>query len=147
MLGDEFFQEQRQRGANTTGNGGSNSRRGSKAGGEDLGILKALSSMGSAAKKNLSSLAERFQGKNSTNNPNTQHVMQYGESAGESGTSREFKSLVGGNDDDDEEEDEVISFGGSSAGSRAHILDDEPSSNPLIQAGGANTINGGKKNK
>ena len=51
----------------------------------DLGILKALSSMGGAAKKNLSMLAERFAASGST--------------TGGTGTAKEFKPLVdsGGN--------------------------------------------------
>ena len=47
----------------------------------DLGIVKALSSMGSAAKKNLSQLAERFSQSNKANR--------------NQGEGREFKPLAG----------------------------------------------------
>ncbi len=100
MLGDEFFNQNRQA---RNSNGGSRSssgatgapvRRDSRGNAvaandeaADLGILKALSSMGSAAKKNLSQLAERFSqggaGAGTQTNAN-----------GNTGTAREFRPLV-----------------------------------------------------
>lgn len=67
-------------GANTAQNSG------------DLGIAKAFSSLGSAAKKNLSQLAERFSQSNKA-------------SRRDPGAPREFKALVG-----EEDEFEIISF-------------------------------------
>eukprot|EP01038_Epipyxis_sp_PR26KG_P007693 gene7693-10464_t len=91
---------------------------------QDLGILKALSSMGTAAKKNLTLLAERFNSGNTTTGHST-----YGSS---NNKPSEFQSLV--NDNDDEDEDEVISFDNKSNTRGRHILDDDgsESANPLF---------------
>lgn len=110
----------------------------------DLGIVKSLSSMGSAARRNLVQLAQRF----SQSNPSTTGQQTH-HRTGELGTSNEFKPLVDGNDDDDEEETEVISFDSGAANRSRHVLQDDPriavkfkadsqeeefgSSNPLIQ--------------
>lgn len=104
MLGDEFLEHNsrqiRSDGARSagTGVGAPHSRRNSRNGGAgdesapDLGILKALSSMGTAAKRNLSQLAERFQ----NNGGGTGGANDHGD---RSATAREFKPLVdsGGN--------------------------------------------------
>ncbi len=103
VLGDEFFENHRQNRAGAGGSAGSNRsigggatgngnvRRNSKTGAEDpadLGILKGLSSMGSAAKKNLLQMAERFSASNNGTATNAQ---------GHVGTAREFRPLVSGN--------------------------------------------------
>jgi hypothetical protein len=95
----------------------------------DLGIAKALSSMGSAAKRNLMNLATRF----NRQNPGTQQQQQtrhYGEAA----NAREFRPLVDNTEDDDEEAD-VVSFNNHGDRSR-HVLqdtaDNTDSENPLF---------------
>ncbi len=99
VLGDEFFENHRQNRAGAGGSAGNNRsiggggagnnvRRNSKTGAEDpadLGILKGLSSMGSAAKKNLLQMAERFSASNNGTATNAQ---------GHTGTAREFRPLV-----------------------------------------------------
>jgi len=95
LLGEDFV-----RGAQQNAGGRSDpQRRQSRPGANttqtansDLGIAKAFSSLGSAAKKNLSQLAERF----SQSNKATRR---------DSGAPREFKALVG-----EEDEFEIISF-------------------------------------
>ncbi len=64
----------------------------------DLGIMKSLSSMGSAARRNLVQLAQRF----SQSNPQSNSSQQMYHRSGELGTAGEFKPLVDGNDDDEE---------------------------------------------
>lgn len=107
VLGDEFLEHNRQirnDGARSagTGVGAPHSRRNSRNGGgagdeaaPDLGILKALSSMGTAAKRNLSQLAERFQSGGGGGNG----VGGGNDHGDRSATAREFKPLVdsGGN--------------------------------------------------
>jgi hypothetical protein len=95
----------------------------------DLGIMKALSSMGSAAKTRLGALATRFR----TGNQPTRN--------GETGNSREFRPLVDGND----EEDDIVSFDSSRGNRSQHVLqqqDDSPrdvdSENPLLMGGSRN---------
>lgn len=89
----------------------------------ELGIMKALSSMGSAAKSRLGALATRFR----TGNQQTRN--------GETGTSREFRPLVDGND----EEDDVVSFDSTRGNRSQHVLQqqdnspvDADSENPLL---------------
>jgi hypothetical protein len=88
-----------------------------------LGIIKTLSSMGGAARRNLSMLAARF----SSSQQQTRH--------GETGTAREFKPLVDGNGDDDEEV-EFVSFDNNGQNRSRHVLQDTgettDSENPLI---------------
>lgn len=88
----------------------------------DLGIMKALSSMGGAARRNLSMLAQRFSTQQQTRN-------------GETGTAREFKPLVDNNGEDDDEV-EFVSFNSGDNRSR-HVMQDVAetgdSENPLIQ--------------
>ncbi len=84
ILGDDFPRAGGQA-ASRNGSAGNNSNTV-----EDLGILKALQSMGTAAKRNISNLAERFNSKPS----GSSQVMQYGQSVGERGDAREFKPLV-----------------------------------------------------
>lgn len=113
----------------------------------DLGIMKALSSMGGAAKKNLSMLAERFAASGGSGSANT-------------GTAKEFKPLVdsGGNSNNDDEEDgdEVISFE-HNKNRNSHTLHDSPTpssefQNPLLMTNsnyrGTNNVGlSGKKDK
>lgn len=92
----------------------------------DMGIMKSLSSMGSAAKRNLSMLAERFAASGSA-------------AGGNAGTSKEFKPLVdsaGNSNDDEEDGDEVISFE-HNKNRNSHTLHDSPTpssefQNPLL---------------
>lgn len=83
VLGRDFLQaaqQGRSPSGTQTGTQGGPARRPSKntSTNDDLGIMKALSSMGTAAKKNLNQLALRFQG-----------------NAADSNDPREFKPLVG----------------------------------------------------
>jgi hypothetical protein len=98
-----LFRKEAQRilGEDFSGNGGARGRqpsagRGAGASGPvrrdsrpsettDLGIMKSLSSMGGAAKRNLSQLAERFSQSSRASNRTRN---------GETGTAREFKPLV-----------------------------------------------------
>jgi hypothetical protein len=79
LLGEDFGSAGRSGGAgsNRSGSKGGVPRRDSRPGGEsapsssgsaDLGIMKTLNSMGGAAKRNLSQLAERFSQNNKANN-------------------------------------------------------------------------------
>lgn len=88
-----------------------------------MGILKSLSSMSGAARRNLSMLASRFSSQQQTRN-------------GETGTAREFKPLVDGNGEDDDEV-EFVSFDNRNENRSRHVLQDigetNDSENPLIQ--------------
>eukprot|EP01033_Poteriospumella_lacustris_P008159 gene8160-5875_t len=111
------------RNANTPAEGASNTD-------GDLGILKSISSMGGAARRNLSLLASRFSsGQQQTRN-------------GETGTSREFKPLVDGNGDD-EDEVEFVSFDNRDQNRSRHVLQDtadtNDSENPLFQTNYSST--------
>jgi hypothetical protein len=81
MFGDDFIEKntsnQIRRGSSA---GRTEAKNGTAADNSDLGILKSISSMGSAAKRNLSVLAERFTQKNGRQN--------------EVGTAREFAPLM-----------------------------------------------------
>lgn len=95
----------------------------------DLGIMKALSSMGTAAKSRLGALATRFR----TGNQPTRN--------GETGHSREFRPLVDGND----EEEDIVSFDSSGGNRSQHVLQqqddasvDADSENPLLMRGSRN---------
>jgi len=95
----------------------------------DMGILKGLSSMSSAARSSLNQLALRFSSFSSASQQQQQQQQQQAGSVGTgegrasiggSGSSsssvpEDARSLIrgGGDDDDDEEGGEVISFGGS----------------------------------
>lgn len=81
--------------AGTTGIGSPNNVVGGENAG-DLGIMKSLSSMGSAARRNLVQLAQRFSsGQQSSSQQQLHHRT------GEVGTSGEFRPLVDGNDEDE----------------------------------------------
>lgn len=110
-------------GRNATAEGSSNAD-------GDMGILKAISSMGGAARRNLSLLASRFSsGQQQTRN-------------GETGTAREFKPLVDGNGDD-EDEVEFVSFDNRDQNRSRHVLQDtadtNDSENPLFQTNYSST--------
>jgi hypothetical protein len=61
----------------------------------DLGIVKAISSMGSATKRNLSQLAVRFSRNNNANGTSTgAGGVSGGNARRESGSAREFKPLM-----------------------------------------------------
>lgn len=105
----------------------------------DLGIMKALSSMGSATKRSLSLMAQRFSsggaaGGNAhanTNAPGGANAPTRRYSRGETGTGREFRPLVESDQvDDDGEDTEVISF--DSQGTRSHHVLQGDSENPLL---------------
>lgn len=139
MFGDDFVAAARGSGARPAGQNSrnqtsvTNSRQpsgdGTAAGGqEDLGIMKAISSMGGAARRNLSMLAQRFSsGQQQTRN-------------GETGNAREFKPLVDNNGDDEDDVD-VVSFDTRSDNRSRHVLQDvgetnnDDSENPLFQQG------------
>lgn len=105
-----------------SGNAGTNTDPATASDG-DMGIMKSLSSMGSAARRNLSMLAARF----SSNQQQTRN--------GETGNAREFKPLVDGNNDD-EDEVEFVSFDNNTNNRSRHVLQDTgetaDSENPLI---------------
>ena len=63
----------------------------------DLGIMKSISSMGSAARRNLVQLAQRFSQSNQSSTGQQMHHR-----TGEMGTSNEFRPLVDGHDEDEE---------------------------------------------
>lgn len=117
------------------------------AGSADLGIMKALASMGSATKRNLSSMATRFSASSAP--PRRSQ---------EAGTQREFRPLVESNHLEDEDGDtEVISFSqgnrsqhmlqgqGPGRGGGADSDEEGDSENPLIMqssgGGGAGVRN------
>mmetsp|Transcript_22749 Transcript_22749/g.39261 ORF Transcript_22749/g.39261 Transcript_22749/m.39261 type:complete len:328 (-) Transcript_22749:169-1152(-) len=140
----------------------------------DMGILKALNSMGSAAKRNLSNLAQGFSSSSSNNNasntsrggfgggspPPAGGAVRRGSGSG-SGSRRkkgQFDDL-----DDDEEGTEIITFSGTEGGSRSrHMLQNDgaraanqdededldgvnDSENPLLQYKSTNNVNINKK--
>jgi len=94
----------------------------------DLGIMKTLSSMGTAAKSRLAALATRFR----TGNQPTRN--------GETGHAREFRPLVDGND----EEEDIVSFDSNRGNRSQHVLQqgdapgDVDSENPLLMGGSRN---------
>lgn len=106
----------------------------------DLGIVKSLSSMGSAAKRNLVLFAQRFS--SGQRQGSAQAATGEYSRETEAGTAREFKPLVDGNDEDDEDNGvEIISFDSGAASRSRHVLqangreeEEFSSSNPLIQS-------------
>lgn len=136
MLGDDFMMPSR------TGPGaptpGSAHRQASRTGTEgpssansastDMGIMKALSSMGSATKRNISNLAQRFSAGSSSGNAQRRPSRN-----GETGNAREFRPLVeSGHELDEDGDTEVIAF--DSKGRQNHVLQshEDDSENPLI---------------
>lgn len=134
LLGDDFMQQAGGAGAPRGGNAPTGARYGTNRGGApptgpvrrdsaaasssnnaDLGIVKAISSMGSATKRNLSQLAVRFSRNNNANSSSTgASGVSGGNARRESGSAREFKPLMDTNPEDDFE---IISF--DSKGSRS----------------------------
>jgi hypothetical protein len=98
ILGDEFMTpsgaHRSSRGAAVDGTASGTTAGASNA---DLGIMKALSSMGSATKKNLTLLAQRFSAGGATSAGAARRSSR-GE---ETGTAREFRPLVESNHLDD----------------------------------------------
>lgn len=77
----------------------------------DLGIVKAISSMGSAARRNLAQMADRFSRQNTATSANARRS--------ESGTTREFAPLMEMTNLEDETE--VISFDSHNSRSRHRL--------------------------
>lgn len=142
MLGDDFdFASLNRRSVPRTATAGggaaaqaNSSNANANANSADLGIMKALSSMGSATKRSLSLMAQRFSSGGAAGNANATGgangpTRRY--SRGETGTPREFRPLVESDHvDDDGEDTEVISF--DSQGTRSHHVLQGDSENPLL---------------
>lgn len=137
ILGEDFIQTSQRRpsqAASTGRNTRPTNTSSATTNDGDLGIMKSLSSLGSAARKNLNQLAVRFsQNNNSSANRNSSRDGNYNRQS-ESGNVREFKPLVDSAHDD--EDTEVISFDNKNASRSKHVLQDDldvDSENPLIQ--------------
>ena len=82
----------------------------------DLGIMKALSSMGAAAKRNVVQLAQKLRGSGSEGSTNARR---------ESGTTKEFQPLMDTNTNEEVHEDfELINLNSKSDSRSKHILQD-----------------------
>jgi hypothetical protein len=97
----------------------------------DMGIVKGLSSMGEAAKRNLSSIAMRFTAAMEAQNQSSNSA------SGRQVKESEMKPLVSG-DGDDDDEDEIISFEDTAADGRGHFLNGY-GNRPLTAAGKKDT--------
>jgi len=133
LLGEDFMR-------NDYGGGGVGGERGARGMGQprrqepaDMGIMKAISSMGAAAKKNLTQLAETFKTSNSGSGTRS------GSGSGSNSRRGSGSGMVARNAelDDSEEGTEIITFGGGARG--RHVLDGEEedydpfeSENPLL---------------
>mmetsp|Transcript_188 Transcript_188/g.359 ORF Transcript_188/g.359 Transcript_188/m.359 type:complete len:337 (+) Transcript_188:118-1128(+) len=170
LLGEEFMRDDNggsasRRGSNANANaasGGTNHRQASAAGDNNLGIMNSLSSMGSAAKRNLTQLAQAFKssggGSGGGGGRGSGAVAPDSSSGAGGGTNSRRGSGAGTQgthtrrglrdfEDEDEDGTEIITFNGADPGRGRHVLDgggrnaedddddDDPfdSENPLLQ--------------